>query len=71
MFREKENTLIKGTFLYHLIDGIIEILDWDKHKIWCKGMNSVSQYPLSKDAWKIMYPLTKEQEEWLIKNISQ
>jgi len=68
---ERGNILTDGVFVYHLIDGITEILDWDKNKIWCRGINSVSQYSLSTEAWKIIYPLTKEQKEWLTQNISQ
>lgn len=44
-------------FVFHLIDGIIEILDWDKDKIWCRGSNSASKYTISNDAWKIIFPL--------------
>lgn len=68
---ENESILTKSVFLYHLIDGITEILWWNDKEIVCRGINSVSKYTLSPEAWKIMYPLTKEQEEWLTQNISQ
>lgn len=65
---EKENILNRGLFVYHLIDGIIEILDWDRNRIWCRGINSVSQYTVNSNAWNIIHPLTKEQKEWLTQN---
>lgn len=66
---ENANILTKRIFLYHLTDGITEVLWWDNKSVLCRGVNSVSEYYLDPDSWKIMYPLNKEQKEWLIENI--
>ena len=69
LFGGKESILNKRLFVYHLTDGIIEILDWDRNKIWCRGLNSVSQYTINSNAWNIIHPLTEEQKKWLMQNI--
>jgi hypothetical protein len=71
LFGGKESILNKRLFVYHLTDGIIEILDWDRNKIWCRGLNSVSQYTINSNAWNIIHPLTEEQKKWLMQNTSQ